>query len=73
MVPLLPSIICRHPQELVEVKFFGYETGSFYRGPSKAGCRVNLSTATAPVCQDEIGEIPLEMQPKLYGCWMRIR
>ena len=53
------------PKELVESELFGYESGSF-TGAVKGGRPGKFELANGgTIFLDEIGEIPLEIQPKL--------
>ena len=62
----LPIIIncAAIPEQLLESEFFGHMKGSFTGAISdKKGCLIEADHST--LILDEIGELPLEMQPKL--------
>jgi len=52
------------PHNLLESQLFGYEKGAF-TGATQAKCGLIESATGGTILLDEIGELPLEMQPKL--------
>ena len=63
--PLLRLNCAAVPRELLESELFGYEKGAF-TGASSSGKKGKFEMAhNSSILLDEIGDMPLEMQPKL--------
>ena len=63
--PLLRLNCAAVPRELIESELFGYEKGAF-TGASSSGKKGKFELAhNSSILLDEIGDMPLEMQPKL--------
>mgnify|MGYP004568332259 FL=1 len=63
--PFIPVNCSAIPKELVESEFFGYENGAF-TGAQKGGRAGLFELAdSGTLFLDELGEMPLTMQPKL--------
>jgi len=62
--PFLQINCAALPQNLLESQLFGYEKGAF-TGATQAKCGLIESASGGTILLDEIGELPLEMQPKL--------
>ncbi|MFA5612364.1 MAG: sigma 54-interacting transcriptional regulator [Anaerolineaceae bacterium] len=53
------------PADLIESQLFGYEKGSFTGASSKGKAGIFEAAYGGTVLLDEIGELPLDLQPKL--------
>src|SRR6266567_2563713 len=62
--PLVPINCGAIPEELLESELFGHEKGSFTGATTQRLGRFELANG-GTIFLDEIGEIPLELQPKL--------
>src|SRR5262249_13136847 len=62
--PFLQINCAALPQNLLESQLFGYEKG-VSRGATQTRCGLIESASGGTILLDEVGELPLEMQPKL--------
>lgn len=62
--PLIKVNCAAIPANLIESEFFGHEKGSFTGATSKREGRFTLADG-GTIFLDEIGELPLDLQPKL--------
>jgi transcriptional regulator with PAS, ATPase and Fis domain len=62
--PFLPVNCSAIPQALIESEFFGHTKGAF-TGADKARKGLFLQAENGTIFLDEIGELPLDLQPKL--------
>ncbi len=53
------------PPGLLESELFGHERGSFTGATERRAGKFELAGTAAPIFLDEIGDLPLELQPKL--------
>lgn len=71
--PFVPINCAALPKDLLNSELFGYEEGAF-TGRPKAVLPAKFERRTeGSIFLDEIGDMPLEMQSALLGCWKTTR